>query len=74
MGYYDEQRKVNIFLKDKFKALITGDVKKLDIHKLVLELTTEHAMSKKYIIGRINDLLIEYPIIVEKNGVLIKDE
>ena len=68
MGYYEEQKKINIFLKEKFKALITGDIKKLDIHKLVLELTTQHAMSKKYIMTRITDLLIEYPIVIEKNG------
>lgn len=74
MGYYEEQRRVNIFLKEKFKAVITGEVKQLDVHKLVLELTTEHAISKKYILSRVNDLLIEYPIVKEKKGVLVRDE
>jgi len=71
MGYYETQMKVNVFLKEKFKGLIVGEYKELDIHKLMLEITTQYPIGQKYVMQRIKDLLKEYTIIVQKEDKLL---
>jgi len=74
MSYYNDQQRINIFLNEKFKDLELGIIRKLDIHTLVMDQTTQHPISKKYVLGRINDLLKIHHKIREKDGVLVRDE
>lgn len=70
-NYYDEQRKVNNALVKTFKEILTAH-KEVKINSLKLELTQKYAVSDKYVIKRVEALLIEYPNVktAEEDGTL----
>lgn len=70
MAYYDEQKRVNIFLLNKFRALLSGEEQDINILKMKLEITTEHAVSMGYVDKRIDYLVSIYPAVKKEDGFL----
>lgn len=67
---YETQRRVNIFLADKVRQLLAGEIESVHILTMKLNLTTEHAISTNYIDKRINILLEQYPQLRIDDGYL----
>ena len=74
MSYYKDQQKVNVFLSEKFNALVKGEFTKLEVNALVLHLTEEFAIPEKYVRKRVDLLLSIYPGVELRDGVLIKND